>query len=119
MSKNIHPEPTPSSLLRSINLTLPDGPWQIEWWEKAHDMDAINDIHGKRITHDYELTALFDSATSEALVALRNSVPLLSVALAQMEFEHRGHVDSCEGCLALAALTESLNPPDRKGGYND
>jgi hypothetical protein len=109
--------PTPSSLLRSINLTLPEGPWHTEWWEKSHDMDTINDVNGKRITHDFELTALFDSATSEALVALRNAIPRLSATLARMEIEHEGHVGFCAGCEALADLTESLNPPDRKGGY--
>jgi hypothetical protein len=112
------PAPTPSSLLRSINLTLPDAPWHTEWWEKSRGMDTVIDANGERITHDFELTALFDAATSEPLVALRNSVILLSKALAQMENEHEGHAGFCEGCEALANLTESLNPPDRKGGYD-
>jgi hypothetical protein len=80
-------------------------------------MDTVIDADGKRITHDFELTALFDSFTSEALVALRNAIPLLSEALAQMEKEHRGHTGSCEGCRILTKLTVSLNPPDREGGY--
>ena len=118
MSKNTNSEPTPSSLLKSINLTLPEVPWHTEWWEKSRDMDTVIDASGKRITHDFELTALFDSSTSEALVALRNAIPLLIVALTQMEFEHQGHPSSCGGCWVLARLTEGLNPPDRKGGYD-
>ena len=91
-----------SERLRELDRALTEGFWIIE-----EDGDAL---------HPDELVYMEDDAPHVA--ALRNALPLIADAIAQLEHEHpephnyiefeTGNTD-CPACAALDRLTEALN----------